>query len=112
MSRYYHMQVKITQPKPLKVADIKAATEFEWDAFENWVDTKDSSTMVLNSDGEGSLCTGETEAEFAERLTQAIWVTNGCFCPVDIAATYLDDLPCEAYSLDEDDYHRLMETDN
>ena len=39
MSRCYHMQLKITQPKPLKVADIKAATEFEWDAFEKTTTT-------------------------------------------------------------------------
>lgn len=57
--------------------------------------------------GDGQLCGGESEDEFAERITKAIWQANGQFCSVEVCATYLEDLPCEQYQLDRDDYDRL-----
>ncbi len=107
MSRYYSMTVRITKPDPSRINAIKEAAEFEWDTFENWDSIEGD---VLMSFGEGSLYGGETEDAFADRLTRAIWSANGCFCEVGVIATYLDDLPYEEYSLDEDDYNRLMAT--
>jgi hypothetical protein len=45
---------------------------------------------------------------FADRLAKAIWDANGGFCRVVVRSTYLDDLPCEAFSLEQSDYDRLM----
>ncbi len=39
----------------------------------------------------------------------AIWKANGAYCEVSVDATYMESLPYETHSLDEDDYKRLME---
>ena len=105
MSRYYSMTVRITKPDPSRIDAVKEAAESEWDTFENWDSIEGD---VLMSFGEGSLYGGETEDAFADRLTQAIWLANGCFCEVEVIATYLDDPPCEEFTQDKDDYNRLM----
>jgi len=63
----------------------------------------------LSAYGEGLLGGGETEREFTERLSVAIWRANGAYCEVSVNATYLEELPSETYSLDEDDYARLIQ---
>jgi hypothetical protein len=103
MSRYYGMNVVIVGQDAGKVEAIKAAAEAEW-PFENWVEGGGQ----LQAYGENQLCGGVTEEEFAERLTLAIWRANGAFCEVTVHATYMEELPYATYSLDEDDYARLI----
>ena len=54
------------------------------------------------------LCGGETDQQFAERLTRAIWIANGGSCEIEVNATYLEDLPHEDFSFDESDYEQIM----
>ena len=67
---------------------------------------------MLTASEEASLCGGESEEQFTERLSLAVWKANGEFCEVTINATYLENLPYEIHSLDEDDYERLMKRSN
>ena len=53
---------------------------------------------------QGSLCGGEQEHEFANRLLRGIWRANGGYCYVEVHATYLENLPYETYTFDEDDF--------
>jgi hypothetical protein len=106
MSRWYGMQVRIGGFPSAAIDQIKQAAESEW-PFEDW--TGDGQTGELSSYAEDKLCGGEEEAEFTERLALAIWQAAGAYCEVTVNATYLEDLPCESYSLDEDDYVRLIE---
>ena len=103
MSRYYGMSVRITGADPGRVDAIKQAAEAQW-PFEDWFLDGEG---VLTASAEDRLCGGETEEEFARRLAKAIWAAHGSFCQVEINATYLEDLPCETYCFDQDDYHRL-----
>ncbi len=103
MSRYYTMAVTITGAAPDCVDAVKQAAEAEW-TFDDWL-LNDS---VLTSPADGSLCGGETEEEFAERLAKAIWFANDGYCRVEVRATYLDQMPFETHCLDENDYRRLV----
>ena len=103
MSRYYSMSVTITGADPDRFDPIMAAASAEWE-FDDWY----SHNGVLTASGDAQLFGGETDQQFAERLTQAIWRANGGPCRVEVTATYLDELPCESYSLGAGDYDRLM----
>ena len=104
MSRNYSMTVIVSDPKPDRTAAIQQAAAGEWD-FGDW--HHDGGQMF--GYGDGRLCGGESEEEFADRLAKAIWDANGGFCEIELRTTYLDDLPQVDYCRSEDDYHRLME---
>lgn len=105
MSRYYHMSVKISHYDPATTTAIKHAAETEWASFaDDWFEHE----HVLTAHGEGSLGGGESDDEFAARLTHVIWHANGAFCEVVVTTTYLEDLPYEHYSLSSEDYERFI----
>ena len=103
MSRYYSMSVTITGAAPDRFDPIMAAASAEW-GFDDWYSQKG----VLTASGDAQLVGGETEEQFAERLSRAVWKANGGPCQVDVTATHLNELPCESYSLGAGDYDRLM----
>jgi len=96
-------------PIATKFADkIKKACDNEWE-FEDWHDDPfelEPDSVKLLGIGEGCLCGGEAEDEFADRLTAAIWEAHGKYCDVEVSATYLEELPTETYIKDVDDYKR------
>lgn len=110
MSRYYHMSVEIRNYIVLMEDEIRDACANEWSGFEDFMDSSTPTGNYLQSDGREFMCGGETEEEFAHRLTQAIWKANGAFCDVTVQATCLEDMPCEEYNLDEDDYANFLAT--
>ncbi len=103
MSRYYGMAVEIRGYKPARREAIKEAAAAEW-PFVDW----DEYEGALRCDAESQLCGGETEEQFTERLSTAVWRANGVYCEVIVSATYLEELPCDIHSLDEGDYARLV----
>jgi hypothetical protein len=105
MSRFYGMNVTISDYNPALSKKVMDAAESKW-PFEEWFDYDEQLTAY----GEDNLCGGETEEQFTERLSLAIWRANGAYCEVSVDATYLESLPYETHSLDEDDYARLIET--
>ena len=108
MSRFYEMSVEVSGHDPAKVAEIQAAAEQEW-PFDDWWSAGDDNAATMHASGQGSLCGGETEEEFTERLSLAIWRANGGFCRTSVDATYLENLPYETHELDEADYARLIQ---
>ena len=113
MSRYYEMSVEVTGYDPEKEDGIKAVAAEEWN-FEEWTHYADRPGMDDNEKGmmssaKDNLSGGETEEQFAERLIVAIWKANGSYCTVTVDATYLESLPYETHTLDEDDYERLIQ---
>ncbi len=103
MSRSYEMQVAIGGLDPSREEAVKKSADSQW-PFEGWFQDADR----LIASGTDSLCGGVGEEEFAKRLTRAIWLANGKSCPVEVRATYLDDLSHETYSLDEDQYDEFL----
>ena len=108
MSRAYGMTVSVSRYDPAKRRQIRKAARTVW-PFVGW-DFDGAGT--LHSYGESQLCGGETEEQFTERLTAAIWRANQAYCEVVVDATYLESLPYETHSLNDDDYSRLMENHN
>lgn len=106
MSRFYRMEVEIMDHDLKKSKAIKKAVANEW-PFTEWEEGEDG----LGCSAESSLCGGESEEEFAERLTVAIWRANGAYCDVLLTAMYLEiEPPSQEHQLDEDDYERLIGT--
>ena len=103
MSRNYEMDIKISGYRPDRTAAIQEAIEQEWTITFACDDEN-----TLTASGEDTLGGGESEEEFTERLSLAVWKANGEYCEVVVDATYLDDLPYQTHCLDEVDYDRLM----
>lgn len=107
MSRYYEMSVEVSGHASAKADAIQAAAEQEWPFGDWWIAGNDDAA-TMHATGQSSLCGGESEEEFTERLALAIWRANGAFCRVSVDATYLENLPYETHELDESDYARLI----
>ena len=107
MSRCYDMTVEISGNDPAKVSEIQAAAEKEW-PFSDWWS---SDIGDMQASAQDSLCGGESEEQFTERLSVAIWRANGGYCRISVDATYLENLPYETHELDEADYARLIHDD-
>ena len=103
MSQRYDMNVEIRNFDPSKSKAIQEAANQEWN-FEDWYETN----TYLQSSSEGNLSGGESDSEFSDRLTEAVWKANGAFCEVTVNSTYLEDLPCETFQRDEEDYQRFL----
>ena len=109
MSRYYEMTVRVRGVDPLRTTEVKEAAEAQWPfEEEDWMqlDLTESPPTSFTAQAEGSLCAGESEKEFADRLARAVWEANEGYCEVEVIAVYLEDRPYEAYTFDEDDYHQ------
>lgn len=108
MSRYYEMYVTINGFAPTRKQRIIKACQNEWefepDSFEPLAEVPGMPPTRLNAIGRSSLCGGESESEFADRLSAAVWRANGGICEVTVAATYLEELPHERHLRDEEDY--------
>jgi hypothetical protein len=105
MSRFYDMTVEISGHNPDKEPQIKTVAEAEW-PFDNWWSSGEGEMQASAQD---SLSGGESEEQFTERLSVTIWRANGGFCEVVVNATYLENLPYETHTLDQDDYARLIQ---
>ena len=102
MSRSYNMSVHVTAFQPKRAKAIRAAATAEWNF--NWCQDAEGN---IYGDADGSLGGGESEQEFVDRLSQAIWKANGAFCEVHVVATYLESMPHESYYPTLEDYERL-----
>lgn len=107
MSRAYAMSVRVNNPDPNRVRAIEDAAEEEWD-FDDWHvhEMHDGEGLRLTASGESRLYRGESEEEFADRLAKAIWIANGAYCEIEVAATCLEYLPFETHHRRLDDYEK------
>jgi hypothetical protein len=111
MSRSYEMAVIITGFEKSRLQKIKKACRAEWDFEQDEfsVDGDAKSLRALTGHGISSLCGGESEEEFSDRLSKAVWKANGKYCGVEVQALYLDATPpSDDHVRGEDDYERLM----
>lgn len=95
MSRFYMMTLEVKKYEKSKEHGIIDAANNEW-PFK-----LEPFGEGLLGTGEKNLCGGETEDEFARRVAKAVFKANGKPCEVDIRATFLEELPYEAYHFDE-----------
>jgi hypothetical protein len=104
------MTVEISGHDPKKVAPIQAAAEKEWPFAEWFFSGEDQNTPAMQASAQHSLVGGESEEQFTERLSVAIWRANDGFCEVVVNATFMENLPYEIHTLGQEDYDRLMQS--
>jgi len=103
MSRAYQIQVEVRRANLNRLAAINERCAAERFVDELTVDDGDNNSVMIGN-AIGNLFAGETEEEFANELTRAIWKANGAFCDVTVRLLHLDDLPFNVIELGEDDY--------
>ena len=104
MSRMMRMDLTITGCDAYRIDAIKRAADEEW-PFVDWLATGDE----WASSAEGVLGEGESDEEFARRLSQGIWQANGGYCKVEVQAFFLEETPMEYHCFNEAEYARLTE---
>jgi len=92
MSRLYEMEVSIEGFDPDKKDEIQDAAHDEW-PFEDWQDWNGE----LSCHAQSNLGGGETDDQFARRLSDAIIEANGKPCYVKVDATLMENLPYETF---------------
>jgi len=107
MSRSYEMAIKVGGIKKEKFHAVMDFLEGEWfrdealdirHKFEfGFLDNSDGATVNFQIIQQLSLCGGETEDEFGERIYEGILEINEIDFSMELEATYLDDLPFETY---------------
>ncbi|NLX96906.1 MAG: hypothetical protein GXY83_12080 [Rhodopirellula sp.] len=106
MSRLYSMTVYVEDFQAAHTADIQKAANDEWSGLE--LRSNPVEGNVLSGEAESQLCGGETEEEFALRISKAIFQANQGPCIVRVDAIYLEELPYETYEHGPEDYDRVM----
>ena len=95
MSRSYEFRIRITKHEPAKQQAIEAALgeiiSFDFDQ------ETDCEIPCLVGTGEGNLCGGQTEEEFAAELAGIVFAANSGKCVVNVGCIFLDDLPADKY---------------
>jgi hypothetical protein len=109
MSSFYEMSVELSGYDAAKAEEIQAAAVAEWPFDDWWLAGAGEPGETMHASAQSSLCGGESEEAFTERLSLAIWRANGSYCSVSVDATYLENLPYETHSLGQADYARLIQ---
>jgi hypothetical protein len=107
MSRLYGMDLNISGCNITHKEAIMGAVKEEWTFDKQW--SRDDSISMY---GEDYLCGGMSDEEFAGDLCKTIWKANRGFCHVNVNATYLEDLPSEDFTFEEEEYKEMMEENN
>ena len=102
MSRAYEMAIEVTGIARGRKKQVKKAVRSQWN-----VETIGGRGRDAFMAGEGSLCGGESEAEFSERLARAVWQANGGYCEVLVRATSFEALPYETHYFGRGDYKKM-----
>lgn len=103
MSRSYNMNVTVGELVGDEAQTIDEVLEMECGAEEaGFVFDKQ-----YNCNFDMNLCGGETEDQFADRISASIWKALKHFYPICVTATCLENLPVEEYPMDEEDFKRL-----
>ena len=111
MSRYYEIKIEITGVNESRKEAIQQACSEEWSFDDDDWQCNDGlipSVLSMEVTGLGFLCGGETENDFAQRISKTIWEANGTFCPITVNAFNLDELPYEHYEMGKDIYQKAM----
>ena len=107
MSRAYEMAIEVTGIARGRKKQVKKAVRSQWNVEATGGKGRDAFMA-----GEGSLCGGESETEFSERLARSVWQANGDYCEVLVRATSLEELPYETHYFGRGDYKKMGRRDH
>lgn len=109
MSRSYDMQVTVSKFNPARQQNIEDICCFEFPFESLEIQPFDTESTMIGSTV-GDLYCGESEEEFSERLTKAIWAANSQYCPVTVRLLHLDALPYDVFELGKEAYQEWVKT--
>jgi len=94
MSRYYRMEVKVSNFDPKRMKAICEALTGMWEFVPvDMPGKREKKPKIIILIGEDTLSGGKSDDEFANDLAQAVWHTNGRYCHVEVESTYLEATP-------------------
>jgi len=111
MNCLYEMEVRIRNANPEYRSVIENAMQELWCFGELRSQSLSNGTEKWLAFGQDHLCGGQEEQDFADDIAKAIWDANLAYCEVEVRATCLEYVPCETYTMDEEEYERLSEKD-
>lgn len=109
------MKIEITGVDKSRKDAIQQACFKEWGfEEEDWICDEYYSNDKLDMEvsAESFLCPGESESDFAKRISKEIWKANDTFCPVTIQALNLEELPYNRHAMDKEVYKKIKENQN
>ena len=112
MSRAYEMTVVVEDVPVTLIKVVSEAMAKEWnfdDIVPYDVDPPGGTMRNLRGNGQDQLCGGDTDEDFTDRIAHAIWVAAKQYLAVSVDSTCLEDIPCDSYYRDEDDYDVFIE---
>jgi len=103
MSRYYEITIDVEDiTDPLDIEVVEGVIREHWQVDDTW-----STDSYFSFNGRSYLAGGESESEFADRISKEIWRAMGRYEPITVHATCLEDVPCEEHYRSQEDYDRL-----
>jgi len=106
MSRLYEMSVSISNYNEKKSEAIEEAINGQWE-FDDFLKREHQEVNYLDASGQGYLSGGDSEEDFVEQISKAIWEANGKVCNITVNCTYLENIPFESYDM-TDKYDEIM----
>lgn len=103
MSRRYEMTVEVKRFDPALKANIQQALSEDWPF--DFCGDKHEPEKIFGT-GESSLGCGMSEEDFSRLIAKTVLTANKKPCCVNVYATYLEELPYETYSFDEEDMEK------
>ena len=103
MSRYYSMRLRIEGFDSNRTTEIKGAASYEWYFDDDHWEELAILGNCLECETDDHLCGGESEEEFVDRLSLAVWKANRGFCIVELTAIFLETIPSQSHSRDQKD---------
>ena len=104
MSRCYEMSITVKGCLKEKYQSIVEVVTNQW-GVEDWIRDPEGHLEIYC--GEGSLAGGESEEQFVDRVTHAIWDSVGD-CAVSVVCTFLEDPPTNYYEKGSEDYKEYV----
>lgn len=114
MSRSYGMALEVTGHDKTRRYHIIAAGQevWKWEDDEIVIEARDECDENIHFfEAPGSLCGGESEEEFADRVSAAVMRANGGPCAVLVMAFCYENTPCTSHVRDEEFWDSLDKED-
>ena len=106
MSEYFGVKITAEGLNEARLEQIRDALRAEWNIEKDEIhfEPRAGRTAKMVAMTTGGPCAMESEIEFTDRISQAVWHANGRYCPVRISIE--DDANIRVFC--ERDYRRLM----
>lgn len=108
MKHYYRMHIAVSPLASSEIDPVMKVFGDEWTRPECVKRHRVGRNYLVQAIAEGYLCCGESEGDFARRVSVAIWKRLDRYVKVSVDALPIDDLPNDSFEFSELDYRKLL----